>query len=148
MKDKTFLTLSGLFFILFFGSIAALTLDRPKSITLRASSSTMSPLKSFVAIYPQIAVVGDEQGPKKPTKVKVTVYVRDVNGQFLANRQVKITTSSPHVTISPSSTQNTNENGDAQFFLTSKQIGDVKISVTDVSSNSDFVSVPSVSFVE
>ena len=148
MKDKTFLTLAGLFFIVFIVGIAVMTFDKPAGNILRAKQENPSPLKSFVVIFPQIGVAGDEASGKKPTKLKVTVTIRDVNGAVLSNRQIQITTSLDTVSVTPSDTQTTNDNGQAEFFLTSSSTGTVKLTITDKASNQAIANVPTVEFTE
>lgn len=148
MKDKTFATLTGLFFLLFFAGIIAVALENPTTTLIRASNSNPSPLKSFAVVFPQVGVVENEAAGKGGTKIKVSVYIRDVNGTVLSNRTVQLSTESEQVTISPSDTQSTNAIGLAQFFVTSKNAGKVTFSVTDVASNTTVVNVPTVEFTE
>src|SRR3989338_8129832 len=82
MKDKTFLILAGLFFLLFFGGIVTFALQKPSSTILRAKNTAPSPLKSFVVVFPQVSRIGE--------KVKVTVTMRDISGQILPNRSVRL----------------------------------------------------------
>jgi hypothetical protein len=138
MKDKAFLSLSVLFLLFFFAGIAVLTLEKPTSFLLRAKTENPSPLKSFAIAFPQVGAVG--------TKIKVSVYTRDVNGKVLSNRRVKLEAPNSNIAISPSNTVNTNDIGMAEFFITSTEAGTVQLSATDVNSNTVIVNIPSVEF--
>lgn len=142
MKDKKFLALSSIFFLLFFVAMTVLTLNKPASTILRASTATVAPAKSFATAFPYTGVAGT-------TKVKFNVYLRDVNGAVFKNRSVKVTASSQDVTISPKDTLNTNdEAGMAQFFITSSSPGLIQLTVVDVQSNTSILNVPSVEFTK
>lgn len=149
MKDKTFVTLAGLFFLIFFGGVIAVTLEKPTlNFLTRASTVNPSPFKSFAVVFPQVGVAANAQSGKEPTKIKVSVYIRDVNGTVLPNRTVKLATLSASVNITPSDTQSTNTIGQAQFFITANTPGTVNLTVTDVASNTTVVNVPSVEFTK
>lgn len=140
MNDKKFLVLSGLFFLIFFAGIAVITLEQPTSQILRAKNENPSPLKSFAIIFPQVGKVGD--------KIKVSVYIRDVNGTILTNRSVKLATNPVTVDITPSDTQTTNSLGMSQFFVSSKIPGKVEIIATDLNSNTSVANIPSIEFTQ
>jgi hypothetical protein len=145
MKDKTFVTLAGLFFLLFIGGIIAVALENPTAgFFTRASSAAPSPLKSFAITYPtKAARVGDT--------VKVSVYIRDVNGTSLPGRSVKLSANSAVISISPSDTLVTNDAiGQAQFFITSATPQKIVLTITDVTSNPpiEVVQVPTVEFIQ
>lgn len=148
MKDKKFIALSSIFFLLFTVGIGVLSLNKPISKLLKAQNVTPSPLKSFVIVFPQKAKIGRENTSDPSSKIKVSVYIRDINGSVLANRSVKVTTSLPDVTFTPSDTQNTNELGMAHFFITSPVAGETKITAVDVTSNTTIVNTPTIEFVE
>ena len=141
MKDKTFIVLSATFFLLFAIGTATLTLNNPLSQILRAKDVAPSPLKSFGVVFPQVGVSGT-------TKIKVSIYIRDVNGGLLPNRAVKLSSDSEFVSITPSDTQNTNSIGQAEFFITSTGTGKIKIAATDVATNTSVVNIPSVEFTQ
>lgn len=149
MKDKKFLALSGLFFLLFFAMISVASFDQQsKGIFTRASSSTFSPLKSFAVVFPQLGTAGNETSDKPPTKIKVSVYLRDVNGASMINRSVKLSASIAEVNITPSDTQTTNDLGMAQFFITSPIPGKIQLTATDLGSNTAIANIPSVDFTQ
>lgn len=127
MKDKKFLVLSTVFFLLFLFGIISLSLDKPTSQILRAKNATPSPLKSFVKFYPPTAPVGNN-------KVTVNVYIRDVSANSLPGRTVRLLVPDPKIIISPADTQTTNDFGMAQFVITSNIVGLFKLSAIDVSS--------------
>jgi len=116
------------------------TLNQPISYLLRARNVTPSPSKSFVMVFPQVAPIN--------TKVKVSVYIRDVNGVSLPNRRVKVSTDVSGVSFMPSDTQTTNEIGMAQFSMVSASNGRVKISAIDMESNTNIINTPSVEFTQ
>lgn len=146
MKDKTFVALSSLFFLIFFIGIASVTLNKPLSNILKAKDVAPSPLKSFGVVFPQIGVAGDINNPNSSTKVKVSVYIRGIDGSILPNRAVKLAADMPSISIIPSDTQMTNNIGQAEFFITSNQTGKAKLTATDVSSNISVVNIPTVEF--
>lgn len=148
MKDKAFLTLSILFFIVFFVGIITLSLEKPLNQTLKASNVRPSPLKSFAIVFPQIGKIGDSTGEKQPTTIKLSVIIRDVNGVALPDRQVKISLSMDSITIKPSDLQNTNNIGQADFFLTSDATGTAQVRAIEVISNTAIENIPSVKFEE
>lgn len=149
MKDKAFVTLTGLFFLIFFGGVIAVALQGPTAgLFIRASNVNPSALKSFAVVFPQIGIAGDENSSKPPTKIKVSVYIRDVNGTVLPNRAVKLSANTPSVIISPSDTQTTNNIGQAQFFISAKTAGKIQLSVTDISSSTTVVNIPTVEFTQ
>lgn len=140
MKDKKFLALSVLFFLMFFAAIGVLTLDQPTRQILRAKNTNPSPLKSFVAIPLQIGKAG-------VNKLKISVFIRDINGAVLSNRQVIMTTT-PSTTVSPADTQTTDSLGMVQFFIESTDPGKIQLTITDISSNMTLANVPTVEFVQ
>lgn len=141
MKDKKFLTLTSMFFLLFAAAMTTILFNKPTSQILRAKNSVPSPLKSFVIIFPQLGVAGT-------TKLKVSVFMRDVSGNVLADRSVKLTSNPSNLNITPSDTMNTDNIGQAQFFITSETAGKVTLAVTDVASNTSISSVPTVEFTQ
>lgn len=147
MKDKKFLALSSLFFLLFMVGMATITLNKPLSGLLRAKNVAPSALKSFIIAFPQKGSAGVE-GSQPPTKIKVSVYVRDVNGSVLPGRSVKMAASLPSVVIAPSDTQTTNELGMAQFFITAKAPGKTTLTATDVVNNTTITNAPTIEFTE
>lgn len=148
MKDKTFVALSSLFFLIFFIGVVSVTLNKPLSNILRAKDVAPSPLKSFGIVFPQIGAVGDATGIKNPTKIKVSIYIRGVDGSILSNRTVKLAADLPSISIQPADTQMTNNIGQAEFFITSNQAGRAKLTATDVSSNISVVNIPTVEFTQ
>ena len=147
MKDKTFIALSALFFLLFFIGIGAFTLNQPLSSILTATNVAPSPLKSFAVVFPQIVSISDISRID-PAKIKVSVYIRGVDGSILPNRTVKLSADPPIVNIMPSDTSDTNTIGQAEFFVSSRETGKIKLIAKEVSSNIDIVNIPSVEFVE
>ncbi len=148
MKDKKFLTLSILFFLLFIAAISTVMLEKPTSQILRAKNSVPSPLKSFVIVFPQVGVAQSQNGDNAGTKIKVSVYMRDVNGNVLPDRTVKLSSSLEGVNISPADQQITDNIGQAQFYLTSTGTGKAELTATDVVSNTKIVNVPTVEFTQ
>lgn len=150
MKDRTFITLSVLFFILFFLGIVLVSFGNPILNTIRAVNVTPSPLKSFAVVFPQIANIqdsgGTSTGDTHAKNIKVTVVIRDENGDFLANRLVKLTSDLSAVTIAPNDSQSTNNNGQAVFYLTSSVPGTVQLKAVDVNSDIQIANIPSVDF--
>lgn len=141
MKDKTFAALSGIFFLLFVIGVGAVALNQPLSFMLRAKNVAPSPLKSFGVVFPQIASSGNRN-------VKVSIYIRGVDGSILANRNVKLTGDPEIIKIAPSETQVTNEIGQAEFTITSDTIGKVKLIAQETSTNTDIINIPTVEFVQ
>jgi len=117
MKDKAFLNLSILFFIIFFAGIAIITLDKPTSQLLRAANVEPSPLKSFAVVFPQTGKVADIQNPDSGTKIKAVITIRDVQGNALPNRTVKLSSNLAGTLINPSDTQTTSDIGQATYFI-------------------------------
>ncbi len=148
MKDKKFLTLSSLFFLLFIGAMSTIFMSKPTSQILRAKNSVPSPLKSFVIIFPQVGVAGNETSINKPTKIKVSVFIRDVNGNSLQGRTIKLSSNPPIINVSPADTITTDNIGQAQFFISSQTPGKVQLSATDTISNVNIESIPTVDFTE
>jgi len=140
MKDKKFITLSSLFFLLFFLFMTVVNFNQPLRQLLKAQSVSPSPLKSFIIAFPQIGPTG--------SKIKVSVFIRDVNGDALSNRSVKLSSSLISANITPSETQTTNNLGLAEFYLSSDTPGEVKIQAVDVASNTNIVNVPTVEFTQ
>jgi len=148
VKDKKFLALSSVFFLLFLVAMAIATLNQPISRFLRAKNVVPSPLRSFVVVLPQVGTAGTEGNGSNPTKIKVSVYMRDVNGTSIPNRSVKISSTLDGVSFSPSDTQITNELGIAQFILTSINAGKAQLSVVDTETNTSIVNIPTVEFTK
>lgn len=148
MKDRKFLALSSFFFLLFFLAIAGVALDRPLSLFLRAKNVTVSPLKSFVIVFPQIGAAGLEGSDKPPTKIKVTVYLRDINGNVVSGHNIKLASSLEGTSIIPADTQPTNELGMVQFFLSSPNPGKSQLAATDLIGNISVMNIPSVEFTQ
>ena len=139
MKDKTFVALSGLFFLVFVIGIGALTLNKPLSNILSAKNVAPSPLKSFGVVFPQTANLG--------SPAKVSIYIRGVDGSILANKTVKLS-GVPAITIAPSDTSVTNEIGQAQFSVTVQTAGKVILKAVETSSNTEVINIPSIEFVQ
>lgn len=148
MKDKKFLALSSFFFLLFVAAMSTVVLDKPTSQILRAKNVNPSPLKSFVVVFPQVGVAGIEGTETSPTKIKVSVFIRDVNGSVLPGRSVRLSSAVAGINITPSDIQITDNIGQAQFFITSSVAGKVQLTVIDVGSNTNIVNVPTVEFTE
>lgn len=148
MKDKKFLLLSSFFFLVFIAAMSTMFLDKPTSQILRAKNTIPSPLKSFAIIFPQIGVAASEDDINKATRIKVSVFLRDINGEVLPSRTVKLSTSLSGTQITPADTQNTDSIGQAQFFITSQAAGKAQLTITDVSSNTNIVNVPTIEFTE
>lgn len=147
MKDKKFLALASFFFLLFFAGIATVALQSPISQVLRAKNVNPSPLKSFIIVFPQVGVAGDEASTNKPTQIKVSVFMRDQGGSVLPGRSVQLTTS-PSANIKPADTVSTDNLGMAQFFISSSQTGTVKLTATDLASNTSVSNAPTVEFTQ
>lgn len=139
MKDKKFLVLSALFFFLFAAAMVALSVQ-PTSI-FQARATVPSPTKSFViAHYPTGGIVPVDGN------IKVTVYIRDESGKVMANRGVNLSSTLSNVTILPSNTITTNENGMAEFTLSSAISGKAQVTAVDQGSNITIANSPSVQF--
>src|SRR3990167_4936296 len=143
MKDKTFTALSGIFFLLFVIGIGAVTLDQPLSNILRAKNVVPSPLKSFGMAYPQIGTIGNPATGQLPTKVKVSIYIRGVDGSILSNRNVKLSANPSVIAIEPSDTQQTNDIGQAQFTISSPTAGKFKLKAEETTSKTEVINIPS-----
>ncbi len=89
-------------------------------------------------VFPQVTSIQE--------KVKVSVYIRDVNGASLPNRKVRISTDTSGISFAPSDIQTTNEIGMAQFSMSAAYPGQVKISAIDVDSNTSIINIPTVEF--
>lgn len=140
MKDKKFLALSSVFFLLFLVAMISLSFDnKSASRLLRATNVLPSPLKSFVIVYPQVSSVGGE-------KIKVTVYLRDVNSNVLPDRTIQLLGSPNVIQISPDESQITNDLGMAQFDISSSTPGKVQIIASDVATSTTITNSPSVEF--
>lgn len=148
MKDKTFTALSGIFFLLFVIGIGAVTLNQPLSTMLKARNVAPSPLKSFGVVFPQVSTLSSAAGTSKPAKVKVSIYIRGVDGSILENRNVKLASDPNIVTIEPSDTQVTNSIGQAEFTISSETQGKIKLKAWDTSTNTEVINIPSVEFVQ
>lgn len=136
MKDKKFVALLSIFFILFLAGITLLAVEKPATQILRAKSSAPSPLKSFAIVFPQVTSVGKE--------VKVSVFVREVNGRVLPNRQVQLTASPPQVEVKPAEALTTNDLGQAEFIISSDTPGQIKLTAVELESNISISNIPSV----
>ena len=139
MKDKKFLILSSIFFLLFILGMVNLTLDKPTSQILRASNATPSPLKSFVTVNPQMTHVFDG-------KIQITVYLRDANTNVLPNRNIQLAFVPNTIDITPSEALNTDNLGMAKFEISSKYPGKVQITATDLASGISVANIPGVEF--
>ena len=149
MKDKAFMSLVGVFFILFVAGICVIVMNNPISNVLRAKNSVLSPQKSFVIVYPQVSgIASDANSAKTPIKIKVSVYLRDVNGNIVPNRPVKISTNPSSTIISPSDTASTNEIGMAEFSVSSMVPGEFALNATDIESNMSISNIPTLEFTE
>lgn len=148
MKDKVFVALSSIFFIVFAVGIGVSFLNKPTSSILKAKNAVPSPLKSFAVVFPQIGVAGAEDAPKPPAKIKVSVFMRDVNGNVLADRNIRLTSTPSTLKITPADSLFTNNIGQAEFFITSSETGKVTLSVTDIVSNTQLANLPTVEFVQ
>lgn len=141
MKDKPFFVLSGLFFLLFLGGMTLFAMEQTgPSTILKATNAAVSPLKSFVIVFPQVASIG--------TKVKVTVTLRDVNGVAIPNRPVQLTSPSTPIVVTPLDTQSTDENGQAQFFIVATTPGTVQLQATELGSNLSIINIPTAQFTQ
>ena len=156
MKDKTFSTLSGLFFLIFFVGITAVALESPLSGRfIKASNAVPHPIKSAVFISPQIGKIGYEGSAKNPQKITISVLLRDASANPILNREItlaaKLTPEAPPdaVTITPNETK-TNDNGIALFTITSRQSGKAEFTAIDLKTNTpiDIQSIPTVEFIE
>lgn len=147
-KDKKFIALASFFFLLFTAAISTMILERPTSGILRAKNVSPSPLKSFAVIFPQVGVAGSENSENKPTKIKVSVFIRDVTGESLPGRSIKLSSNPQSLTFQPSDTVTTDNIGQAQFFITSSSAGKIQLIATDVASNTNISNIPTVEFTE
>lgn len=150
MKDKKFVALASLFFLLFFVAMVITTLNQPISRFLRATNSTPSALKSFVIAFPQVAKISDGSNPETSAKIKVSVYIRDNNGTGIPNRSVKLLSADSSVTIMPGDTNTTNAKGFAEFYITSITPGKIELSAVDVESKIEVASanIPTIEFTQ
>ena len=133
MKDKKFLFLSALFFLIFLIGIGIIALRGPTSSFLKAKNTLPSGAKSFAIIFPQVG-----------KNIKVTVTMRDEDGNVISGREVKVVSSIIQASISPSDTQTTNQQGQATYTLTSDTPGKATLEITDVGANLTLSNVPSV----
>ena len=147
MKDKTFMALSSLFFLLFFVAVGSITLNRPLSGILKAKNVAPSPLKSFAVVFPQVAKISDSRGGNG-TKIKVSVYIRGVDGSILPNRTVKLTADNPSVSIEPADSMQTNDIGQAEFLVASQEAGKTKVTATEVATNTQVINIPTIEFIK
>lgn len=123
-------------------------MTKPTSQIIRAKNSAPSPLKSFVIIFPQIGVAGSDTSVNKPTKIKVSVFVRDVNGNSLSGKTIRLTANPSNVNITPSDTVTSDNIGQAQFFVASESPGKVQLTASDTVSNTKIENVPTIEFTE
>jgi hypothetical protein len=147
VKDKKFLALSSFFFLLFAAAMSTILISQPTSQVLRAKNVAPSPLKSFGVVFPQVGAVKKEN-KETASKIKVSVFVRDVNGSVLSGRTIKLAASPSTLDITPADTQTTDNIGQAQFFVTSTTPGQIKLEALDVGSNTKIVNIPTVEFTE
>ncbi len=128
--------------------MSTIFISKPTSQILRAKNSALSPLKSFVIIFPQIGVAGSDTSVNKPTKIKVSVFVRDVNGNSLPGKTIKLAANPSSVFITPSDTVSTDTIGQAQFFISSESPGQVQLTASDTVSNTNIENVPTIEFTQ
>lgn len=147
MKDKTFISLSVLFFILFFLGIALVGFEKPLLNTIFALNENPDTGKCFGVIFPFSGTAGDENSPTRPTKIRVTVVIRDKNNKFLSNRPIRLVPDLSSVTVSPTDTQNT-ANGQAVFEISSSRAGTVHLKAIDLNSKAVIEKIPSAEFTE
>lgn len=138
MKDKAFITLAGMFFLLFFMGVGAVAFNEPLSNLIRAKDVTPSADKSFGVVFPQVAKTGD--------RVKVSIYIRDTAGNVLTGRSIKLAAVDDVIQVSPSDTQATNSIGQAEFSITTNRPSTIKLSASDLSSKTQVVNIPTVEF--
>lgn len=146
MKDRKFLALSSFFFLLFAVAMSLSLLSKPTSSLLRAKNVAPSPLKSFVVVFPQIGALTTDEN--QGTKIKVSVFVRDVNGSVLSGRSIRLSSPTESISVQPADTQTTDDIGKAQFFVSAKTSGKVQLQATDIGSNTQIVNVPTIEFTE
>jgi len=147
MKDRKFIALVSFFFLLFFAGIVTVALQKPTSQVLRAKNTNPSALKSFIIVFPQVGVAGEETADRKPTQIKVSVFIRDESGAVLPGRTVRLTTD-PDIKIKPADNLSTDNLGMAQFFISAVSPGTVKLTATDVASNTTISNSPTVEFTQ
>lgn len=147
MKDRKFIALASFFFLLFFAGVATVALQKPTSQVLRAKNTNPSALKSFIIVFPQVGTAGDETDDKKATQIKVSVFIRDESGTVLPGRTVRLTTD-PNSNIKPGDTLSTDNLGMAQFFISAVSPGTIKLTATDVASNTTVSNSPTVEFTQ
>src|SRR3989344_1808668 len=138
MKDKAFITLAVMFFLIFFMGVGIVAFNEPLSNMIRAKDEKPSADKSFGVVFPQVAKTGD--------KVKVSIYIRDVSGNVLANRSIKLAAVQGTVQVAPSDTLATNDIGQAEFSITTSNPGTVKLAASDLSSNTQVNNIPTIEF--
>lgn len=147
MKDKTFVALTGIFFLVFLIAVVSLTFNTQLSSILSAKNVSPSSLKSFGVVFPQVGVVQSRDGTKPGTKIKVSIYIRDNSGDLLAKRSVKLTSDLQSVTIIPN-VDETNDIGQAEFQIISTSVGKARLVATDVASNTEIINIPTVEFTQ
>lgn len=136
MKDKKFIILSSIFFLLFIFSIGSLLIGNPLSNYIKAATVTVSASKSIITALPQACSVSNNAPfPCAEKKIKVDVYVRSEGGDLIPNRTVQLSTQNgiaDKITISPSGNQITNTFGKAEFILSSDTIGKTDLIAKDI----------------
>lgn len=129
-----------MFFLLFFMGVGVIAFNEPLSNLIRAKDVSPSPLKSFGVVFPQVAKTGE--------KVKVSIYIRDVSGNVLSNRSIKLAAAAGSIQVSPSDTLATNNIGQAEFSITTADEGTVKLTASDMGSNTTVINIPTVEFTQ
>lgn len=142
------MALTTLFFLLFFIGIGSVYFNKPLTTMLKAKDVAPSPLKSFGVVFPQVGAAGNASLGETVTKIKVSIYIRGVDGSILPGRAVKLSSDFSPLVIEPTDTQMTNNIGQAEFIIYSSRTGTVKLTATDVASNTNVVNIPTVDFVQ
>ncbi len=123
---------------MFIFGMGTLMLQNPISNLIQATTSTPSENKSFLTAIPQVGTIHQT--------IKVTVYIRNDDGDLLPQKSVKLSTDLPGVTVSPQDTQVTDENGKAEFTLTSSSPGTAQLTAIETSSGITVKNTVSVEF--
>lgn len=135
MSDNKFIILSSVFFLMFIFGMGTLFVEKPLSNFLNAATATVSVDKSLITAIPQVCSLSNTSPNFCPDKkIRVDVYIRNEKGSLLAKKTVKLSTNLPNVSIHPTDTQNTNEGGKAEFFLTSTIPGIADLTVVETTS--------------
>ena len=146
MKDRTFMALSSLFFLLFFVLVGSVALNQPINSILKAKNIVPSPLKSFGVVFPQVAKISNITTGETGMKVKISVYIRGVDGSILPRRTVQLSSERP-LSIEPADTVETNEIGQAEFLVSSSQVGRVKVTAIEMATNTEIINIPTIEFI-